>query len=261
MNRTNSRQQQWWRQPGTSTDMPCCPESVVCTDQVDYVVYIVPWPSCPPIVGFRPPKPCTNPYPHPWNTLTHGKGMGLHWVRVKVGAKTPVGYPCPSLGVAYMSTPTLETHEALQDYGIGTRSVQGAKFQRQGGCNHGNDYYSSHTVSYIGCTGWEYNFSVILPFGLGGSLCILGTAYTELGKPVTKLSQATFSGKPKSGLAQLFPAQLSWLSHWELSHSNTMKSYQKETEEDRKSQGGSWEKQTRPTLKKFSLAHWVRPRV
>ena len=45
-------------------------------------------------------------------------------------------------------------------------------------CNHGNDYYSSHTVSYIGCTGWEYNFSVILPFGLGGSLCILGTAYS-----------------------------------------------------------------------------------
>jgi len=44
-------------------------------------------------------------------------------------------------------------------------------------CNHGNDYYSSHTVSYIGCTGWEYNFSVILPFGIGGSLCILGTAY------------------------------------------------------------------------------------
>ena len=44
-------------------------------------------------------------------------------------------------------------------------------------CNHGNDYYSSHTVLYIGCTGWEYNFSVVLPFGLGGSLCILGTAY------------------------------------------------------------------------------------
>jgi len=46
-------------------------------------------------------------------------------------------------------------------------------------CNHGNDYYSSHTVSYRGCTDWEYNFSVILPFGLGGSLCILGTAYTD----------------------------------------------------------------------------------
>jgi len=30
---------------------------------------------------------------------------------------------------------------------------------------------------YIGCTDWEYNFSVILPFGLGGSLCILGTTY------------------------------------------------------------------------------------
>jgi len=49
-------------------------------------------------------------------------------------------------------------------------------------CNHGNDHYSFHTVSYIGCTGWEYNFSVILPFGLGGSLCILGTAYTLLNK-------------------------------------------------------------------------------
>ena len=36
-----------------------------------------------------------------------------------------------------MSTPTLETHEELEDYGIGTRSVRGAKFQRQGGCNHG----------------------------------------------------------------------------------------------------------------------------
>ena len=45
-------------------------------------------------------------------------------------------------------------------------------------CNHANDYYSSHTVSYIGCTGWKYNFSIILPFGLGGSLCILGTAYS-----------------------------------------------------------------------------------
>jgi len=41
-------------------------------------------------------------------------------------------------------------------------------------------YYSSHTVSDIGCTGWEYNFSVILPFGLGGSLSILGTAYSSL---------------------------------------------------------------------------------
>ena len=45
-------------------------------------------------------------------------------------------------------------------------------------CNHADDYYSSHTVSHIGCTGWEYNFSAILPFGLGDSLCILGTAYT-----------------------------------------------------------------------------------
>jgi len=80
-------------------DVPRRPESVVCTDQVDYVVYIVPWPSCPPIVGFQPPKPCTNPYPHPWNTLTHGKGMGLHRVRVKVGAKTPAGYLCPSLAM------------------------------------------------------------------------------------------------------------------------------------------------------------------
>ena len=44
-------------------------------------------------------------------------------------------------------------------------------------CNHANDYYSSYTVSYIGCTGWEYNFSVILPGGLGGSSCMLGTAY------------------------------------------------------------------------------------
>ena len=44
-------------------------------------------------------------------------------------------------------------------------------------CNHADDYYSPHTVSYIGCTGWENNFSVILPFGLGGFLCILGTAY------------------------------------------------------------------------------------
>jgi len=44
---------------------------------------------------------------------------------------------------------------------------------------------------------------------------------SELGKMVTKLSQATFSGKSKSGLAQLFSAQLSQLSHWELSHSNT----------------------------------------
>ena len=47
-------------------------------------------------------------------------------------------------------------------------------------CNHACDYYSSHTVSYIGCTGWEFNFSVILPFGLGGSLCILWTAYNVL---------------------------------------------------------------------------------
>jgi len=102
MNRMNSRQGQWQRQPGTSTDVPCRPESVVCTDQVDYIVYIVPWPSCPPVVGFWPPKPCTNPYLHPWNTLTHGKGTGLHRVRVKVGAKTPVGYPCPSLLVVSM---------------------------------------------------------------------------------------------------------------------------------------------------------------
>jgi len=49
-------------------------------------------------------------------------------------------------------------------------------------CNHVNDYYSSHTVSYIGCTDWEYNFSVILPFGLGGSLCILWTAYKTVDK-------------------------------------------------------------------------------
>ena len=49
-------------------------------------------------------------------------------------------------------------------------------------CNHANDYYSSHTVSYIGCTGWEYNLSVILPFGLGGSLWILGTAYKVVGR-------------------------------------------------------------------------------
>ena len=49
-------------------------------------------------------------------------------------------------------------------------------------CNHANDYYSSHTISYIGCTGWEYNLSVILPFGLGGSLCILGTAYKVVGR-------------------------------------------------------------------------------
>ena len=49
-------------------------------------------------------------------------------------------------------------------------------------CNHADDYYSSHIVSYIGCTGWEYNFSVILPFGLGGSLCILGTAYNVSSK-------------------------------------------------------------------------------
>jgi len=38
---------------------------------------------------------------------------------------------------------------------------------------------NDETVSYIGCTDWEYNFSVILPFGLGGSLCILGTAYRD----------------------------------------------------------------------------------
>jgi len=83
-------------------DVPHRPESVVCTDRVDCIVYIVPWPSCPPIVGFWPPKPCTNPYPHPWNTLTNGKGMGLHQVRVKVGAKTPMGYPCPSLHWLYL---------------------------------------------------------------------------------------------------------------------------------------------------------------
>ena len=28
--------------------------------------------------------------------------MGLHWVRVKVGVKTPVGYPCPSLFVVFL---------------------------------------------------------------------------------------------------------------------------------------------------------------
>ena len=55
------------------------------------------WPSCPPIMSFWPPKPCTNSYPHPWNTLTHGKGMGFCQVRVKVGVKTPAGYLCPSL--------------------------------------------------------------------------------------------------------------------------------------------------------------------
>jgi len=60
------------------------------------------WPFHPPIVGFWPPKPCTNPYPHPWNTLTHGKGTGLHWVRVKVGVKTPAGYLCPSLLIWYL---------------------------------------------------------------------------------------------------------------------------------------------------------------
>ena len=50
--------------------------------------------------GFPTPKTLYKPYPHPWNTLTQGKGMGLHRVRVKVGAKTPAGYPCPSLRVA-----------------------------------------------------------------------------------------------------------------------------------------------------------------
>ena len=63
------------------------------------------WPSCPPVVGFWPAKPCTNPYPHPWNTLTHGKGMGLHRVRVKVGVKTPMGYPCPSLDISGSTMP------------------------------------------------------------------------------------------------------------------------------------------------------------
>ena len=48
-------------------------------------------------------------------------------------------------------------------------------------CNNANDYYSFYTVSYIECTGWEYNFSVILPFGLDDSLCILGTPYINEG--------------------------------------------------------------------------------
>jgi len=55
------------------------------------------WPLHPPAVGFWPPKPCTNPHPYLWNTLTHGKRMGLCGVRVKVDVKTPMGYPCPSL--------------------------------------------------------------------------------------------------------------------------------------------------------------------
>ena len=33
--------------------------------------------------------------------------------------------------------------------------------------NHADDYYISHAISYIGCTDWEYNCSVILFFGLG----------------------------------------------------------------------------------------------
>ena len=48
-------------------------------------------------------------------------------------------------------------------------------------CNNANDYYSFYTVSYIECTGWEYNFSVLLPFGLHDSLCILGTPYIDEG--------------------------------------------------------------------------------
>ena len=57
-------------------------------------------------------------------------------------------------------------------------------------CNHADDYYSSHIVSYIGCTDWEYNFSVILPFGLDSSLCILGTAYNVSSKQGMQLRLA-----------------------------------------------------------------------
>ena len=46
-----------------------------------------------------------------------------------------------TLGVAYMSASTLETHEELEDLGIGTSLYKGAKFQRQEECNHA-DYYS-----------------------------------------------------------------------------------------------------------------------
>jgi len=95
MNRTNSRQRQWRRRPGTSTDVPCHPESVVCTDQVDYIVYIVPWPSCPPVVGFRPPKTLYKPlppplkYPYPWKGYRFASGKG------KGRCKNTRGLPVP----------------------------------------------------------------------------------------------------------------------------------------------------------------------
>ena len=93
-NRMNSRQWQWQRWPGMSTDVPCCPESVVCTDQIDYVVYIVPWPSCPHC-GFPTPKTLYKPlspplkYPYPW------KGYGFASGKGKGRCENTCGLPVP----------------------------------------------------------------------------------------------------------------------------------------------------------------------
>jgi len=56
------------------------------------------WPSHPPVVGFWPPKPCTNPYPTP--------EIPLPMERVKVSVKTPMGYLCPSLSARQVEAAT-----------------------------------------------------------------------------------------------------------------------------------------------------------
>jgi len=121
-----------------------------------------------------------------WDSMKHPQARNekLHWDSMKY----PVGY--------------MKHSQARNE------KLHWDNMKYPAGCNHGNDYYSSHTVSYIGCTGWEYNFSVILPFGLGGSLCILGTAYTGRNEKLHWDNMKYLVGYMK------YPAGRNEKSHW-----------------------------------------------
>ena len=61
----------------------------LCTYQVDYVVYNVLDPHIHLLWVSNPPNPVQTPNPTP--------EIPLPMEKVKVGVKTPVGHPCPSL--------------------------------------------------------------------------------------------------------------------------------------------------------------------